>query len=280
MKFYSVKNVSYEQKGKKIINNISFEVNKGDKIAIIGHNGSGKTTLQELLLGNIKQSEGSIVKCQEYFKIGIIYDSFSLFPLLKVNEIINFFIIIYKIKDTSYINYLIKELNLLKIQNSFLKSLSLGEKKKVIILLALADNPDVLIMDEPFSNIDPITVSIIIKNIFTKNRTVIYSTNNWDDIKDNDTKLILISKGSQIGNMISKIDLQKQIPSHNKIVVENLENIYSIIQNLQYYMKDNQIHIFSENLPLIMNKILEFTNNISILNTDIIDYYLLNTSKY
>lgn len=279
MNIYSLNNISYNQKDKTILDNISFEVNKGDKIAIIGHNGSGKTTLQEILLGNIKPTSGSIIATTKSLKIGIIYDSFSFLPLLKVKEIIKYFTKIYGIDNLSSTNNLLKEFDLLKLQNSHLKSLSQGEKKKVSILLALLNNPDILIMDEPFANIDPIYISTLLNYIFTESISIIYSTNDWDIIKNNETKILMISKGMQVGTLTSITELQKQIPSPKKVVVENIDNIIKEIIPYQHYIKDNHIHIFIENPSLIMNNILKYSNNISILPTGIIDYYLLNQEK-
>jgi ABC-2 type transport system ATP-binding protein len=160
-----------------------------------------------------------------------------------------------------------------------LKSLSQGEKKKISILLALLNNPDILIMDEPFANIDPIYISTLMKYIFTDKRTVIYSTNDWGIIKNKETKILMISNGMQMDYLMPIVELQKAIPSVKKVVVEYIEEMLPEINMYPHYIKDNHTHIFVENPSIIMNRILTYSNNISILPTDIIDYYILNQSK-
>ena len=150
-KIYEVNNLSYKIKDKTIINNISFGINAGERVLILGENGKGKTTLVRLLSKMIKPTEGEIKqyitnKKRNWFnEIGIVYQNpnYQLFMPTVEKEIL------YNAKSKELAYSLLKKFDLEKYKNRHPLSLSEGEKRKLTVALVLARLPKVLFLDEP-----------------------------------------------------------------------------------------------------------------------------------
>ncbi len=150
-KIYEVKKLIYKIKDKTIINNISFDINEGERVLILGENGKGKTTLVRLLSKMIKPTEGDIKqyitnKKRNWFnEIGIVYQNpnYQLFMPTVEKEIL------YNAKSKELAYSLLKKFDLEKYKNRHPLSLSEGEKRKLTVALVLARLPKVLFLDEP-----------------------------------------------------------------------------------------------------------------------------------
>ena len=152
----SVNNLSLDIHGKKLLKNISFEVERGDVFAILGSNGAGKSLLLDCLIGNIDSSYDKNTLCENAFdknKCGILYDSFASIPLLKVKEIFSWLSVLFG-KEIDF--KLIEQLEIRNILAKQFKVLSKGENKKAGIYAALFHNPELVILDEPTDGLDPI----------------------------------------------------------------------------------------------------------------------------
>lgn len=129
-----VSDVSYQVKDKFILNNISFTVKKGETFALLGENGSGKSTLIDVILNDLKPNRGNIKFFEKpkacFDKVGIVYDHLPLFPLLKVIEIIKYFSLIHKLEFENIKKQYFEIFEIYKIQKTFIRELSLGEKKE------------------------------------------------------------------------------------------------------------------------------------------------------
>ncbi|MDD2574886.1 MAG: metal ABC transporter ATP-binding protein [Acholeplasmataceae bacterium] len=149
----SFDNVSVKKFDTCIIKDISFTVNKGDYLNIIGPNGSGKTTLIKVMTGLTKPTEG-IVRFGEY-KLGYIpqhlhnpkFIPATVYEVLKLSNL-------NKVKD-SEIDVYLELMNISGLKYHKMKQLSGGESQRVYIIRALLSRPDVLILDEPTSALDP-----------------------------------------------------------------------------------------------------------------------------
>ena len=207
MSFLSVKNLSLKL-GNFELKNISFDIDKGDFLAILGKTGSGKTSLLECLTG-FKKPTGSIYLEQEEItdkptqkrKIAIVYQDFLLFPNMSVEENILFPTKFTK-KDDKMIDELIEFFNLKPLLKRDTKTLSGGEKQKVAIARALASRPKLLLLDEPLSSIDfSFRESFInfIKSIHKRyNLTTIYVTHNIKEAYMLSNKAAILDNGKLI----------------------------------------------------------------------------------
>ena len=196
-----IKNLSYKHKnGNKVLNNINLNINKGEFVCIIGKNGSGKSTFSKLLSGLLPFKEGEIIvnginlkdkkKTLEIRKnIGIVFqnpENQILFD--KVYDDISFSLqnlCFTKEQIPSIIDDALNSVNMSEYKNSYTDTLSLGQKQRIAIASTLAINPNLLILDEPTTMLDPINKTAIYKtlnNLHEKSITIIYITNNIDEI--------------------------------------------------------------------------------------------------
>ncbi len=144
-----VKNLSVEfEKGKKVLDNVSFDVKKGEVVSLIGLNGAGKTVLLKSIVGLVKPTSGEIKKhTDNIFYIPQKIDLDTSFPL-NVRELCKLFG-----AEKSYEKYL-KSVGMDGFLNAAVSELSGGEYQRVLIAIALSRKPDLLLLDEPVSGID------------------------------------------------------------------------------------------------------------------------------
>ena len=163
-----------------VLNQISFHVNRGEIFGILGPNGSGKTTLFNLILGILPVDSGKItingeiinslpihVRCKNY-KISYVPQNSACLLGLKVEEnleAISEIKIKDKIKRKDIIQELLVRFGLDNIKHTQARSLSGGERRRLSIALALLTKPSILLLDEPFSALDPLSVETIRKII-------------------------------------------------------------------------------------------------------------------
>ena len=186
-----LQNISLSFQNRQILENISFEINRGEIFGMLGPNGVGKSTIFNLVTGLIKPDKGDIIikneKVNEYpifmrtskFKIGYVpqyggyfYD-LTLFENLKaVAEIL----VNDQRKRAEKINYLISKFDLSQIRDIKAKFLSGGQKKKLVIAMALLGDPELLLLDECFAALDVMTIKMlqqIIVNLQFENQITI-----------------------------------------------------------------------------------------------------------
>jgi lipopolysaccharide export system ATP-binding protein len=197
---------------RKVVDGISLVLRQGEMVGLLGPNGAGKTTTFYMLVGLIKPNNGSIyfndmeitdLPLYRRAKFGISYlpQESSIFRGLTVED--NFRLILeFYYKDKNIINKKIEELlnefGLNKVRKSYGYSLSGGERRKVEIARTMIINPKFLLLDEPFSGVDPITIEqiqIILKNLKNKNIGIIVTDHNvYETLKIVD-RAYIISEG-------------------------------------------------------------------------------------
>ncbi|MFD1198814.1 ABC transporter ATP-binding protein [Brucella gallinifaecis] len=151
----------------RALNNISLDVQPGEIISLVGHSGCGKTSLLRIIAGIDAPDEGllsmgerrlvgpSIFVEPEKRNIGVVFQDYALFPHLSVRENVLFGLRkIYKEQAISRVNELLNLVGLASMADRYPHMLSGGEQQRVALIRALAPKPDLLLMDEPFSNLD------------------------------------------------------------------------------------------------------------------------------
>jgi lipopolysaccharide export system ATP-binding protein len=177
----SADNLKKVYKKRTVVDGISLNINKGEIVGLLGPNGAGKTTTFYMLTGIVRPDGGSVLlngkditksPIHERSRSGIGYlpQEPSVFRKLTVYENI-YAALELKSTDKSFLQErterLIKDFNLEKVRNSKGYALSGGERRRVEIARCISTEPDVVMLDEPFSGIDPISVSDIQKMIFS-----------------------------------------------------------------------------------------------------------------
>lgn len=193
MNVLEVKNISKSYKNKKVLDNFSLDVKKGEIISIIGPSGAGKSTLLRCINGletlekgeiiiNNKVSKNKISK-QANLEIGLIFQDYNIFPQYTVLQNITLPLtrILRKSKTeaVSQARTILRKLYLQDKENSYPYELSGGEKQRVAIARAIATNPQILCLDEPTSALDPKLVKQIyniIKALASQGKAILIVT--------------------------------------------------------------------------------------------------------
>ncbi|MDE5420801.1 ABC transporter ATP-binding protein [Ancylomarina sp. DW003] len=275
-----VTNISYSVKGKTILENLNFKVEQNEVFALIGKNGSGKSSLIDIMLQDLKPNCGEVnlfenKKCN-YKNVGVLYDHLPLINTLRVEEIIKYYCTVHKLKYKTITEEYFEDFKITQIEKSFIRTLSLGEKKRVSILLSIMHNPDLLIMDEPFANVDPTIIDQIWKVLKRKNRTIFFTTHNWSDAEKRADKVAFMGNGKLIAEPLCPSEAVRNLPAQQKLVFACNENIERLLNKDEYYKHNGNIVCFSQSGSSLIGIIAQHTNNFSIQDVDLTDVYLFH----
>ncbi|WP_185852168.1 LPS export ABC transporter ATP-binding protein [Blattabacterium cuenoti] len=209
------KNICKKYKNKYVIKNISIQLNKGEIVGLIGPNGAGKTTSFYMMVGLIKPDKGKIFLFNQDITsnpmyqrskkgIGYLSQEPSIFRKLSVEDNILCILEMHKISNQErkrIVEKLIEELGLQKIRNHRGDLISGGERRRTEIARCLAINPKFILLDEPFSGIDPISIEELQKIIISlkkKNIGILITDHNVQEIFTITDRIYLIFNGTII----------------------------------------------------------------------------------
>ncbi|MCC0652408.1 MULTISPECIES: ABC transporter ATP-binding protein [unclassified Clostridioides] len=208
-----ISNVSKSYKNKKVVNNISFEVNDGEIFGFIGHNGAGKTTTIKAIVGihdfeggeiliNSKSIKKQSVECKK--EMAYIPDNPDLYEALTGIQYLNFIADIFEVDKNEredLIKYYSNKFEINRALGDLISSYSHGMKQKLAIISALIHNPKILILDEPFVGLDP-KASFILKEIMKefckKGGCIFFSTHVLEVAEKICDKIAIIKDGNII----------------------------------------------------------------------------------
>ena len=216
---------NYHSKAKEIlaINNLSFEIYENEILSIVGPSGCGKSTLLSILTGIENKTSGVITKNNNY-KIGYMLQSDTLFSWLTVLENATLGLDILNIKTKENINYvinLLKKYGLYEFRDDYPSNLSGGMRQRVALIRTLAINPDLILLDEPFSALDYQTRLLLSNDIYeiikNENKTALLITHNIEEaISMSDRVIVLTKRPCKVKN-VYEIKLEsKQNPINNR----------------------------------------------------------------
>lgn len=227
-----IKNVSKTYNGKKkVLKNISFKIEGGEIFAFIGHNGAGKTTMIKCIMGILDFEEGDILVDNKSIKeepleckriMAYVADNPDLYENMKAIDFINFICDMYEVSEDIRRENTLKYAKMFEIEdklNDDISSFSHGMKQKIALIAALAHNPKVLIMDEPFVGLDPKAVydmKEIMRNMAKEGKTIFFSTHILDVAEKLCDRVAIIKDGT-----IVKVGKMKDIKGD-----ESLEQVF------------------------------------------------------
>ena len=189
------------------VNNLSFDIKKGNVYGILGPNGSGKSTTFGIILnvvnktsGDFSWFDGNLSTHQALKKVGAIIERPNFYPYMTAIQNLS---LICKIKDTSTenINEKLKIVNLFKRRNSKFKTYSLGMKQRLAIASALLNNPEILILDEPTNGLDPQgihEIREIIQKIAKNGTTILLASHLLDEVEKVCSHVVVIREGVKL----------------------------------------------------------------------------------
>ena len=194
------------------MSNICFSLKKGDIVGFLGPNGAGKTTLMKIITSTLKQDMGSVSingldtienELDTKAQIGYLAENNPLYNEMYVTEYLDFIASIYNLSDKKQkIESIINKTGLDLEKSKKIEQLSKGYKQRVGLAAALVHNPDILILDEPTTGLDPNQL-VEIRNLIKetgKDKIVLLSTHIMQEIPKICNKIIIINKGKIVDN--------------------------------------------------------------------------------
>lgn len=262
-----IKNVSKSFGKVKALDNVSFNVEKGDLFGLIGQNGAGKSTLFRCIMDFFDEYEGEILydgnlmKSLPLEKIGFLPEERSLSPKKTIEEEIRYFARLNLMKglDKKTLQKYFDKFEIKGKLNDKIKDLSKGNQQKVQLLASLIYKPDFLILDEPFSGLDPYNIRLlqdIIKEVNELGTTIIFSSHNMENIEDMCNKLVMLKDGQVVLEGSPK-EIRNSYPK-DKLLIECEEDISDILNDFVItYGKDSNTYKIKLNDPTDGRKIYE-----------------------
>jgi len=271
----------------KALDNVSFEIRTGEIVGFLGPNGAGKTTMMKIITGFIPASSGTVLvngieigdgSNEVKKKIGYLPESNPLYPEMYVREYLGFVASLYKSDSThkKQIDKIIEMTGLAPEQKKKIGSLSKGYRQRVGLAQALIHNPEILILDEATTGLDPNQI-VEIRNLILeagKEKTVMLSTHIMQEVEAICDRVIIIDKGfivadEEKSNIYSKIRLHKQrvhVGFDKKVAESDLLSIVNITKVLP--AENNRWLIEAEGDEDIRPAIFSFAvkNNLTVLS--------------
>ena len=230
----------------KAVDNLSFMVEEGCIFGLLGLNGAGKTTTFRMIMGLIDDYTGSITldgKKIDYSmtdKIGFLTEERSLLTKMTVIEQVKFYAILKNMKEEDIVkklDYYLDKFGISEYKYKKIKELSKGNQQKIQFITSIIHEPKLLILDEPFSGLDPINVELFKKEILElkeKGTSIIFSSHRMEHVELFCEKLVVLVKGKTVLNGYLK-DIKKEYKKKDVYIIgdvakEDLEKIEGVVK--------------------------------------------------
>ena len=259
----------------KAVNNVSFELSKGEVLGFLGPNGAGKSTTMRMLTGNLAPTEGQVEICGINIieepklakaNIGYLPEMRPLYKEFRVNEFLRIAAKLHNIpakKINSSIDIAMEKCGLTHMSNRLIENLSNGYQQRVGIAQAIIHNPEIVILDEPTVGLDPIQIREIRKLIkeIGKEHSVILSTHILPEVEIVCDRVQIIDKGNLVFH--GSIDDLKQQRRGNKLLVgfkktPTLKKLQSLFDIVKIEKQEDLLHVIQfKNLDFDMEKFIQ-----------------------
>ncbi len=244
-----IRNVTKYYGDFKAVDNLSFTVDKGEIFGLLGVNGAGKTTTFRMIMNLISPSEGSITfngKKIDYDvtdNIGFLTEERSLLTKLTVKEQILYYGALKSLDEETILkklDNLLKKFEIEEYKDRKINTLSKGNQQKVQFISAIINEPKLLILDEPFSGLDPINIELfksVILDLKEKGTSIIFSSHRMDHVELFCEKLVILVKGKSVldGYLkdIKKNYKIKKIKIEGDVKITELRKIKGVINAIK-----------------------------------------------
>ena len=260
------------------LSDVTFSISTGKIFGLLGPNGAGKTTLLRLLTRMLIPDTGSILfnnkslSDNDLSKIGYLPEERGLYPKMFAGEHIHFLSSLKGVKtriSKERLSYWSKELDIEELLRRKIENLSKGQQQKIQLIACLIHEPDVLILDEPFSGFDPINAELLKKILFglkEKGKTIIISTHRMDNAEELCDDLAMLYNGSLVLNGSLDEILNSPIHKRRKVRTNTPFLEGSNFKIISQFDNESTIEI-TEGIPLntIITEIMTQTEIISIM---------------
>ena len=258
---------------------VSFEIPKGKIFGLLGPNGAGKTTLIRMITRILYPDSGNILFNGEQLTdkhtetIGYMPEERGLYKKMKVGEHL---IYLGRLKGLSKqqarenVNYWLKRFEIENWENKLIEELSKGMSQKVQFIATVLHNPELLILDEPFSGLDPINSKLIeeeIHSLSQQGKTIIFSTHRMEQVEEICDEIVLVNKGKKIleggvKELKQRFKENKFRISFNGEINNDLLNNLDVVENNagEVVVKFSEEHRGNELLKLFVGQGMEVTS--------------------
>ena len=240
-------NVSKTFVGKKAVDGISFALDKPGVFGLLGTNGAGKTTTIRMLLGIIKKDSGEITwngkkVDRKSVNFGYLPEERGVYPKVKIYDQLMYFAELKGMKKQeadSAISTWAKKLKVEEYMQMPAEKLSKGNQQKIQFMTAVIHNPELLVLDEPFSGLDPVNTELlknIIINLVKEGKYIIMSAHQMSTIEEFCSDILILNKGKTVlkGNLK---EIKDTYPA-NRVQIETNENIETDIKKLGFEIEN------------------------------------------
>ena len=236
-----VKDITKSFGDKQVLHGISFEVQSGRALGLLGRNGAGKTTTIRILMDVFRANSGEVLLDGEKFNqrkhlIGYLPEERGLYPKKKVIEQMVYLGRIRGISKSKAVansKKWLKRLGVLEYENAKLETLSKGNQQKVQLASTLVCDPDIVILDEPFSGLDPVNSRIlqdVVMELIGQNKIVIFSSHQMSYVEEFCKDIVIINKGDVV--LPGDLDNIKREFGKNQLVVSAVDKTLDDLENI------------------------------------------------
>jgi len=246
------------------VDNLSFSVKNGEIFGLLGENGAGKTTTFRMIMGLLEPDKGKITldgKKIDYKvtdKIGFVTEERSLLTKLTVKEMIEYYGILKGMDESDIdkkLDYWLEKFEITEYKNKKIKELSKGNQQKIQFISAVINDPKLLILDEPFTGLDPINVNFLkdaVKELQKKGCSIIFSSHQMEYIEDFCEQLIILVHGKVILN--GSLDEIKENYAKKNIIIKaddlDIDAIKKIKGVIDVEQKANEVVVHIEDISI------------------------------
>lgn len=242
-----VKNVNKSFGDKHVVDNISFSLEEPGVFGLLGTNGAGKTTTIRMILGIIKKDSGEITwngkaVTRGNVNFGYLPEERGLYPKSTIYDQLVYFANLKGLDKRAAdkaVKMWLDKLNLMEYINSSAEKLSKGNQQKVQFITAMLHDPDLIVLDEPFSGLDPVNTEIlskIMKDLVKSGKYIIMSSHQMSVIEEFCSDLVILNRGKTVlsGNLKEIKDSYET----NKVLIETTDEIEGILKKLKVDVLD------------------------------------------
>ena len=246
------------------VDNLSFSVKNGEIFGLLGENGAGKTTTFRMIMGLLEPDKGKITldgKKIDYKvtdKIGFVTEERSLLTKLTVKEMIEYYGVLKGMDESNIdkkLDYWLEKFEITEYKNKKIKELSKGNQQKIQFISAVINDPKLLILDEPFTGLDPINVGLLkdaVKEFQKKGCSIIFSSHQMEYIEDFCEQLIILVHGRAILN--GSLDEIKENYAKKNIIIKvddlDIDAIKKIKGVIDVEQKANEVVVHIEDISI------------------------------
>lgn len=266
-----IEHITKRYKDFTAVNDISLSLDRGKMLGFLGRNGAGKTTTFRMILGLTPITEGKITYNDKvidrslYNRIGYLPEERGLHPKMKVEKELRYLATLKGMKAkeiTKAIDYWLNRFDISENREKKIEALSKGNQQKIQLLASMLHNPELLILDEPFSGLDPVNVELLksaVQDLNDAGTTIIYSSHRMEHVEELCDDVCILNKGKLV--VSGPINEVKANHGNKSVIIETehemkkIDNLPGVLQ-VERNKKEIKVMIESETIAESIYKVV------------------------